>query len=726
MNQAQDLLDRVARRHIPDDADLYPALLARVQRQINRRRRRQRVLALVVLALALSAAAYVVGRSLGYLPGVGVINSEESLRLLAAPVSQTRQGLTLEITQGAADTKQTVLTYRVTNDAGTFPPPTPPAEDARPWCTDTSYLRLPLGLPLPLRHGIGANSNGRWIFPPLPKGISKVELVVPCVTGLGLNTHADWHLTLRFVPASGELTLIPVDDVPVPTFTPPSPGAPATAPGAAPPITVHAMRLQDTYVLFGDISQNFVTLENIVVTDARGQRVPLLPPPDDMGLSDYRWQVAFAADNVRFPVDLAFRWVVEGFEKAESPVILTVPLNDDPFPGQVWRPEHTFTVGSHTLTLQSIQAVGDKGYTFVFTAPVEVLDVHFTVEEARPVASSGTMASDTTPIRRTLIFARRPTGTLHLKITGVMVQQSEQEIHVPWTPEETPTAEATSQGKNDPASTVCLTKSRWQQLLDNPPELPYLPGKMVCFLYQQGSLLPALFVVRPDGSTLQKVGHGAWPALSPTGNWLLYSASDGWKLLNLNTHEYRALPGDGRHPIWSPDEQQVLFAQGLGLYVLSLPEGTQTLITQGSGGPVEPVRWSQDGRNVLYTALENGAFHLRQRDLRAGTRTDLGLSFNNKAGFAALSPDGAWLAFADLQGTGWGLYLAHPDGTQRRQLVASNVPITFMVSWSPDSQWIAINTSQDGQENTQALVINPFTCEVYPLPWEGTVEGWAP
>jgi len=63
---ARELLEQVARRHLPDEVDLYPALLARLQRQ----RRQRWALALVTLALVLTAAAYMVGRSLGYLPGV--------------------------------------------------------------------------------------------------------------------------------------------------------------------------------------------------------------------------------------------------------------------------------------------------------------------------------------------------------------------------------------------------------------------------------------------------------------------------------------------------------------------------------------------------------------------------------------------------------------------------------------------------------------------------------
>ncbi len=727
MNQAaRKILDRVARRHLPEEVDLYPALVTR----LRRRRRQRRALALVALALVLTAAAYMMGRSLGYLPGVGVVSPGTGLRVLATPVSQTQQGLTLQITQGVADGHQTVLTYRLRDAQGTLPPPQPPTGE-KPWCTETPFLRLPGGVPLLMEHGTGAGATGRWVFPPLPKGVSQVELVVPCLWLLP-TAPRDWHLTLRFVPAPADLTLIPVSEVPVPTFTPASGNI--EKPGAQPPITVHAMQVGNRYVLFGDIRSPLGTLEGITVTDARGQRVPLLPP-DDEGLSEYRWQIAFAAEGVQFPVELTFRWVPWTFERLAQPVVLAVPVGEHPRPGQTWNPEQTFTVAGYRLTLQSVQAEGEDGYTFTFLAPAEVLDVDFTVEEARAVGSSGSvrpLAPESAPavIGRTLAFDRRPTGTLHLKVTGLIVRQEPVEVRVRWAPESTPTPAATPAVDTATPPGVCLTAARWRQLLAAPPDLPALPGKMVVSRYHPGALLPDLLISRPDGSQVVEVGSGAWPGLSSQGDRLLYSASEGWVLLDLKSGERRRLPGDGRHPIWSPDGQRVLFAWSLGLYVMDLPQGERTLVTQGVGGPVEPVGWGEEEGQVLYTALEGGVFHLRRRDLRTGTREDLGLTFNNKAGYAALSPDGQWVAFANLDGGAWGLYLAHPDGTARRLVVAPEVPLAFMVAWSPDGQWLVLNTfpkdSPTGQEDAQPLVLNPFTCEAYPLPWRGLVEGWGP
>ncbi len=727
-SRAHDLLDMVARRHIPDKVDLYPSLIGRLQRQ-NRRQRRQRwVLGLSALVITLTAAAYMVGYSLGYLPGVGVISPNEGLRTLAAPVTQTKQGITLSIIQGVADAHKTVLTYHLSNEQGPLPPPPPPSGE-EPWCTETPFLRLPSGLTLSMKHGEGSGASGRWVFPPLPQGVAQVELVVPCLWPLPSTTPRDWHLNLRFIPAPSDLTLIPVSEVAVPTST----SAPTDDQGqsARPPITIHAMQLRDRYVLFGDFQASLGTLEGITVTDAQGQNVPLLPP-EDIGLDDFQWQITFAAEGVQFPVDLTFRWAPWAFKEVNPPVALLVPLSDHLLPGQIKRLNQPFTAAGYTLTLQSVQVSGENGYTFTFLAPAAIVDLHFEVEEGQATGSSSSVRpvspeNGPVSITRTLVFDHRPTGTLHLRVTGLVFRQDEVELHVHWAPETTPTPEVTPATGTATTPAVCLTASRWQQLLTSPPNLPTLPGKMVYTVYQ-GGLLPTVFVAQPDGTHVQRIGSGAWPGLSPEGNHLLYSASEGWTLFNLETGERRSLPGDGRHPVWSPDGQRVLFGWGMGLYVLTLPQGERTLITQGTNGPAEPVGWDEEGR-VFYTALE-GVFHLRRRDLNTGEREDLGLSFNNKAGYAALSPNKQWVAFADLHTDTWGLYIAHPDGSSRRLLVAPEVPLTFWVTWSPDGQWLVINTlpepEQATQETAHPFVLNPFTCEAYPLPWKGIVADWAP
>ncbi len=745
---AFQLLDAIARQHIPDDADVYPQIAARVQRTPQRRLRLQVVLLLVVLLLLLAGVVYAAGRSLGYWPGLGVVAPGEGLRVLTQPAAQTREGVTVRIEQGFGDAEKTVLVYRVSVASDhVWPTPATPFPE-KPACLETPSLRLPDGRTLAMRQGGGSGAIGRLVFPPLPPKVLQVVLNLPCLWNLPPDAPRHWQFTLQFAPAPSSLTLAPITSIPFPTPTATAPGTPPATPSATPaaanppPFTVQAVHTGNLFVLFGRTQQSdgrrFVMLERITVTDAHGQPVTLLPPPP--GFEDYDWRVAFA-QNVAFPVNITFRWQEQAFQPAKPPVELAVDVGADPRPGQTWPVNQTFTVAGHTVTLESVRAVGDKAYAFTLRTAPDVQDVAFQVEEGQATGGSGTGAvlpragTAAAVMETTVEFARRPAGLIHLKFSGLLVRLPAQEASLRWSSSEgtpqpvaasTPTPAA---GGPSPTPAVCLDAAKWEELLASPPPLPPLPGKMVSDLYQEGHNLPLLYIAHPDGSARQRIGEGAWPALSPDGERLLYSAAGGWMLADLTAGTARSLPGDGYHPVWSPDGEQVLFARGRGMDVMRLADGKVSLVTQGVAGPVEPVGWRKDGQRVLYAALEAG-FHLRERDLRNGTRKDLGLVFNNKAGYAALSPDEKWVAFADLQGTTWGLLIAHPDGSARRLIVAPDVRLAFLTAWSPDGQWLVVNTSAPVPGKTmpeqRPFVVNPFTCAAYPLPLEGMVEGWGP
>ena len=116
---ARDLLDAAARPHVPDDVNLLPSLVVRLHRRSMMETLRARpALAVVtgVLALGvLSGVAYAVGRSLGYIPGIGLVESGAGVRVLAQPVVVERDGITLTVTQGLVDSEKTVISYRVEN-----------------------------------------------------------------------------------------------------------------------------------------------------------------------------------------------------------------------------------------------------------------------------------------------------------------------------------------------------------------------------------------------------------------------------------------------------------------------------------------------------------------------------------------------------------------------------------------------------------------------------------
>src|SRR5512143_2902674 len=114
-----DVLDDIARDYIPDSTDLVPQVAARLQRASPMTTLRTRPLAAVLIALlillALSGAAYALGTALGYFPGLGLVPQDTQFRVLSAPVSQTRDGVTVTITQAISNADQMSVTLKVEN-----------------------------------------------------------------------------------------------------------------------------------------------------------------------------------------------------------------------------------------------------------------------------------------------------------------------------------------------------------------------------------------------------------------------------------------------------------------------------------------------------------------------------------------------------------------------------------------------------------------------------------
>src|SRR5512142_3055096 len=110
------VLASIARRGVPEHIDLWPGIRARVaqKRTLMNTLQARPVLAILlvlVVILLLTGAAYAVGMLTGYLPGVGFVE-RNSLRVLAEPVSQTRDGITVTIEQVTADGARTVIIYK--------------------------------------------------------------------------------------------------------------------------------------------------------------------------------------------------------------------------------------------------------------------------------------------------------------------------------------------------------------------------------------------------------------------------------------------------------------------------------------------------------------------------------------------------------------------------------------------------------------------------------------
>ena len=104
-----------------------------------------------------------------------------------------------------------------------------------------------------------------------------------------------------------------------------------------------------------------------------------------------------------------------------------------------------------------------------------------------------------------------------------------------------------------------------------------------------------------------------------------------------------------------------------------------------------------------------------------------------RAGYASISPDGQWIVFADrlsLDAANWSIFISRLDGSERKLVAEPEVPTAFTSVWGPDGQWLILNTlTMDASTKEQTkipVLVNPFTCQVVRLNFDGMVEGWSP
>ena len=193
-------------------------------------------------------------------------------------------------------------------------------------------------------------------------------------------------------------------------------------------------------------------------------------------------------------------------------------------------------------------------------------------------------------------------------------------------------------------------------------------GSSLIVFASEGLNVQAIYVVRPDGSGLQR--------LSPEG------ASD-------------------RDPVWSPDRQRILFASGEDLYVMNADGANRVLLAQGEG--FTDFRWSRDGRQIAFVSTvfegEETLDNLGVMQADGTGRLDLARNATDPT----WSPDGriAYVSSADFSDVH--IRAINPDGSGDTRVTTDPAVAGSEPAWSPDGSRIAFVSLADND----IYVINP-------------------
>jgi hypothetical protein len=377
------ILSSAAADSLSRDTNLWPNISARLERKPLIMKLRTHPLAVILLVLffllVLSGVVYALGRSLGYIPGLGVVDQNAPFHVLAEPVSQTRDGVTVTIEKATMTTDKVLIVFKVEGlspDKFSFLEPLDT-------CLSEEELRFPNGESVKPSGGGGSKPidggfESNYMYAPisLGMGMDEATLFIPCIHGAlaqGILPE-EWQLPLEFIPAPPDviLTVIPVVEVASPsalqgmTAMPSavSPNLPDT--DAVNPLVIsQIIDTGDSYILIGEFNPPVpshpgedVQLVHLDVTDGNNQMIYYQVPSDmaiDLLSNKNKWAIELLKGFTP-PLHITYsaRYVIPA--DTQDVYVFEFDAGANPQQDQEWNVNQEFQLAGHTMRLVTISA----------------------------------------------------------------------------------------------------------------------------------------------------------------------------------------------------------------------------------------------------------------------------------------------------------------------------------------------------------------------------------
>lgn len=679
--------------------------------------------ALVISFFAIGPArvAAAVQKLLGYVPGSGLVSTEAPLRVLAEPVEQTRDGVTITVSSALLSADKTQIEYRV---FGILRSAYPDSESIT-GCMEHEYLRLPDGSELVRMDD----------FPAVPTDVNEAVLVIPCLANtLPGKAPENWELPLRFVPAPEGLTVLPVEEVsPTPEVTGTLPtttetGTPTPDANAGSLTVTNVINTETGYALVvyflpGGGANAWVQQTGMpTITDAAGKTVLYnLPldilnslPADPSGADVMAYQ--FNASGVTFPVTLRYQGARYAVPQPEAKARFTFDAGATPQPGQEWNLNQTIELAGHSLVVEKVMADSRGGYNFFFSADKNVNIVAVDIKGYTPNGGGGGGPLNG-KLNLSLSYAVMPTGMLTVELSNLSEITEAMEWTAEWSPatERTDIPDAPQLAPGVCANAVVAAASQ--------PLPASITGKILFHqITSDGS--EAVIVSNLNGSDQQMLTtEASWEALSGNGQKAIYSSPQGFVLVDIATGVETPLNLSGYDPVLSFDGTRLAYVNNSadGIYLYDVQAGISRRVSDRAYSAT--VGWSADG-TALYIAdmaVGGSAWQIRRIDINSGAITD-GILIENgsyKALNIAMSPDARWVAYRGRDNAS--VFIARLDGSEMRLLLEAPAIGTSGIAWGAND-WLGVSL-MSSDDTQKVILMNPVSCEVWLLPLNGTIQG---
>jgi len=753
-------------------AEPDPAFLSSLRRQVSRPRTppaaRFAWAGLAASMVFLLAVIWIVGpetvfaefqRLFGYIPGIGLVQNDASLRVLAAPVKIERDGITVQVLQGAADPQHTVLVFQIDG----IPQSARPTSENVVGCASPVYLQAADGSKLQLTggggNGWGTGYDSRATFPALPAGSTEGTLVITCLQDtLPGSVPENWQIPLQFKPAPPDMKVFPVYDLAgtTPTQVQPtlssettaaagsSQALPNTATAAGIRISLDQVIETETgFILKGSISKDPKNMLDVglgqgtQLLDARGAVIPTERYSFQSGGSlqdpSSGWGLQTNSKAYLGPWKLSIPSVMIGLSLLKP---FEIDLGPTPQIGQSWDLNRTLDFAGHPLVVQKVEMTQGPNNTiylnFTFGGNPELFDVPSMGDPQNLSVRSGGKGSsaESGAITSAFLYDQVPSGKRTINIYGIRIVQQG-----PWILGWQPPAASASLATPAPLPQACLTEEKWRQIRSQAQGLlPQGVGGQILVEQQTGQLMPQISLINLDTGQKQAIAIGAWSSLSPDGSRVAYGESNGKSILIApadggQPHPLAGTTERDSAPVWSPDGNWIAFTRANdGIYIIH-PDGSGSKRLTASTTQARSVGWMPDSRSLVIAVMTASGDQAESVDITTGAIQTLLTADNHKEGFKALSPDGKQVAFSEkIFGQPYpGVWIANLDGSGRKLIAALDSAMSTVTTWSPDGKWVVVTVLELKGDLTiePPLLVQPETCQVAPLPGiSGGITGW--
>ncbi len=649
---------------------------------------------------------------LGFLPGHGLVDPTKPLRVLAEPVSQSQDKITIDVVKALLTMSETKIDYRIFGlGKVNF------GEEADPKCNEQPRLVLPDGTVL---------SKEGSAFPPIPAEVNQAKLVFPCIPGtVAETTPGGWQLELAFIPTEVTEELLAVEFIPQPALSITS--ASEEEP-AEPKATVRmglgtAIETADGYILSGYLDSEQKSSYLAVdpkITDANNQIVQTTCPDELTQLAQQEpllgkanvFALAFKSQSLQFPLTVTWNYYPISYLTPETAPAQTFDAGKNPQPGQVWQPNLAIDIEGVALTLKEITAERGNTYRFTFDGPGNLAGVSVEMPDYESLGSGGGTGGYPAPegskeAHASITFSELPTGKLTFFVTGVSLYDSAVSLSQAWEPA-TPHAQLPTQT----ASTgVCMVGSKGSEIAAfeifgeevfalGHAKIPGSENWSTTLLSNKGASPNSAFSTQ----TYAKFTRDGKQVIHPTqdnGRYVL-------QFFDIASSQTTSIPVTSADISLSPDGKYVAMTltDDMVHYPAYYEFGTGLVKPISADEYVSIAGWSPDSQTVYYTAryMEGQAWKVIAYSMETGERQTLFDIVNGtiKLLYPRISPDGKWLSYRGTDNSSvWLMNLA----TQEKRLLMDGSNARSAI-WLDDARLAMNLTDENGEFHLVIADIN--------------------